>query len=60
MPDDAKKLTKLAELKARFLKDEAFRTAYAEADAEYRLIEEEIRRKVRKASAAEHESDAGS
>ncbi|MBI1218883.1 MAG: helix-turn-helix domain-containing protein [Rhodobacteraceae bacterium] len=36
-------MTKLVDLKARMMDDPAFRDAYAEADAEYRVIEAMIR-----------------
>lgn len=39
-------MTKLADLKARLMQDAEFRAAYAEADAEYSLLEALIRARL--------------
>ena len=55
-------MTKLKELKARFMKDPEFREEYARVDEEYALIEalEPVRRQRRGLSASDHPSEEAS
>ncbi|MCY3755574.1 MAG: hypothetical protein OXG99_15980 [Alphaproteobacteria bacterium] len=55
-----KAMTKLKDLKARFMEDPEFRKEYARADEEYALVEAECRHAAPLRRSDRHKADGGS